>query len=68
MDSNLYTAIKMSIKDFLAEAVGNIISVAFKFLCKNELDEREAMSFAAKNILLNLNSIYKTTIEAVSKR
>jgi len=43
MDSNLYTAIKMSIKDFLAEAVGNIISVAFKFLCKNELDEREAM-------------------------
>ena len=57
--------IKEKIREFMAESVGNIVSAAFKFLCKRDLEEKESMEFAAKNILLNLHSIYKATMKEI---
>ena len=37
IDSNFYIELKRNIKKFLVEAVSNVVSVGFKFLCKNEL-------------------------------
>ena len=45
--------------------MGNIVSAAFKFLGKRDLEEKESMEFAAKNILLNLHSIYKATMKEI---
>ena len=37
LESKMYSQIKGRIKHFLAEAIGNIVSAGFKFLCKNDL-------------------------------
>ena len=49
----------------MAEAIGNIVSAGFKFLCKTDLEENEAKEFASKNIMLNINSIYQQTVKAI---
>ena len=36
-ESNLYQNILNRIKKFLAESISNVISIAFKFMCKGEL-------------------------------
>lgn len=40
-------------------------SVAFKFLCEGSLSESEAKEYAAKNILLNINSVFNKTVTAI---
>ena len=37
LNSELYSELKEKIKDFLAESLSNIISIGFKYLCKQEL-------------------------------
>ena len=64
-ESQLYVKIKGKINHFLAEAIGNIVSAGFKFLCKTDLEENEAKEFASKNIMLNINSIYQQTVKAI---
>jgi hypothetical protein len=49
------------------EAASNIVSTAFKLLCKNELEEREAKEYAVKNITLNLHSAYQRTVCALQQ-
>ena len=39
LESELYKRIKRNVKDFLAEAVANVVSVGFKNLCKTNLEE-----------------------------
>ena len=38
MESKLYKLIKSNTKEFLAEAVANIVSAGFKYLCKTDLE------------------------------
>ncbi len=48
------------------EAASNVVSAAFKFLCKGELTEEEAKEYASKNLMLNLHSVFSevaTTIQ-----
>jgi hypothetical protein len=52
---------------FLIEAVSNVISIAFKFLCKGELEGREAKEYASKNIMLNMQVIFRSTIEVLNQ-
>jgi hypothetical protein len=47
--------------------VSNVISIAFKFMCKGELEDREAKEYAAKNIMLNVQSIFRRTIEVLKQ-
>ena len=61
----MYVKIKGKVNHFLAEAIGNIVSAGFKFLCKTDLEENEAKEFASKNIMLNINSIYQQTVKAI---
>ena len=61
----MYKEIKKNIKQFLAEALGNVISAGFNFLNKKDLEENEAKEFASKNTMLNIHSIYKQTIKAI---
>jgi hypothetical protein len=49
----------------MVEAVSNISSVGFKFLCKGDLEGSEAKEFTAKNIMLNLQAIFRETIVAI---
>lgn len=65
--SQLYWDILNRIRRFLAEATSNVTSVAFKFLCQGDLIEKEAKDYAAKNILLNINSIFLKTVTALEK-
>ena len=65
LESRLYKCIKRNVKDFLAEAVANVVSVGFKNLCKTDLEESESKEFAAKNIFLNIHSIIRETIKSV---
>ena len=65
MESNLYREIKDCIKDYLAEAIGNVVSAGFKFLCKSDLEEGEAKEMASKNIMLNVFSIHKQVVRAI---
>ena len=65
LESKLYQCIKRNVKDFLAEAVANVVSVGFKNLCKTDLEESESKEFAAKNIFLNIHSIIRETIKSV---
>ena len=44
LESKLYRCIKKNVKDFLAEAVANVVSVGFKHLCKTDLEESESRS------------------------
>ena len=53
-------------KEFLSEAVGNIVSIAFKFRCKTDLEDAEAKEMASKNIMLNIYSIFRETIKAIA--
>jgi hypothetical protein len=63
--SRLYEAILKKIKTFLVEAVSNVTSAAFKFMCRGELESKEAKEYAAKNIMLNVRSIFRHTIQAL---
>jgi hypothetical protein len=47
------------------EAAGNIVSTAFRLLCRGELEEKEAKEYAVKNITLNLHSAYQRTVSAL---
>lgn len=40
VNTSLYMRVKDKIREFLAEAVSNVVSVGFKFLCKRELEEQ----------------------------
>lgn len=42
LESDLYENIKVKFRLFLAEAVSNVISVGFNFLCRDDLDGKEA--------------------------
>jgi hypothetical protein len=42
----------------LVETASNVVSAAFRFLCKGELTEQEAKEYAAKNLMLNLHSVF----------
>jgi hypothetical protein len=53
------------IKKFLREAVSNIVSIAFKNLNEGKLDDKEAMEYAAKNIMLNIQSIFRQTVRTI---
>ena len=66
LESKLYAYIKKNVKDFLAEAVANVVSVGFRHLCKDDLEEGESKDFAAKNILLNIHSIFRETVRGIS--
>ena len=61
----MYKDVKEKINHFLAEAIGNVVSAGFKFLCKTDLEENEAKEMASKNIMLNIYSIHKKTIQAI---
>lgn len=63
--SQLYWDILHKIRTFLTEATSNVASVAFKFLCQGDLIEKEAKDYAAKNMLLNINSIFLKTVTAL---
>jgi hypothetical protein len=47
------------------EVAGNIVSTAFRLLCRGELEEKEAKEYAVKNITLNLHSAYQRTVSAL---
>jgi hypothetical protein len=64
INSSLYKAILAKIKLFMVEAISNVISIAFKNLCKGDLEGKEAKEYAAKNIMLNFHSIFRQTIAA----
>jgi hypothetical protein len=51
----------------MVEAVSNISSAGFRFLCKGELEEGEAKEFTAKNIMLNLQAIFRETIVTIEQ-
>jgi hypothetical protein len=51
----------------MVEAVSNISSAGFKFLCKKDLEGSEAKEFTAKNIMLNLQAIFRETIVAIEQ-
>ena len=46
-------------KEFLVEAVANVVSAGFHHLNQKDLEEKESKEFAAKNILLNIHSIFR---------
>jgi hypothetical protein len=50
------------IKVFLVQAISDVVSVAFRFMCRGELEEKEAMEDASKNIMLNIHSVFRETI------
>ena len=47
--------------------MANVVSVGFKHLCKTDLEESESKEFAAKNIFLNIHSIIRETIKAITE-
>ena len=61
----MYAEIKEKINHFLAEAIENIVSAGFEFLCKTDLEENEAKEFASKNMMLNSHSIIQHTVKAI---
>ena len=63
--SQLCQEIKAGMKKFLAEAVENIVSAGFKSLCRGELEEKEAKLFSARNIMTNLNAIFREVIQGL---
>ncbi len=56
-----------SIKKFLVESASNVTSAAFKFLCNGDLTGDEAKEYASKNLLLNINSIFRETMKGVKE-
>jgi hypothetical protein len=67
LESNIYAELIKSLKKFLIEAISNVISIAFKFLCKEELGNREAKEYASKNMMLNMQSVFRRTIEVLKQ-
>jgi hypothetical protein len=65
LESPLHKSIKQQLKKFLVETASNIVSTAFKHLCKGELEEKEAKEYAVKNIMLNIHSAYQRTVCAL---
>jgi hypothetical protein len=63
--TQFYASIIRKIKKFLVEAISNVVSVAFKFMCRGELESKEAKEYASKNIMLNVHSIYRQTFKAL---
>jgi hypothetical protein len=49
------------------EAASNVVSTAFKHLCRGALEEREAKEYAVKNITINLHSAYQRTVCAIQQ-
>lgn len=56
-----------NIKKFLVESSSNVASVAFKILCEGKFTAQEAKEYAAKNILLNINAIFRETVKEIQK-
>lgn len=54
-----YDDIVKNVKKFLVEASSNVVSVAFKLLSEEKMEEKEAKEYAAKNIMLNVQAIFK---------
>jgi hypothetical protein len=52
-------------QSFLVETASNVVSIAFGMLSEDKLDEKEVKDYAAKNILLNINSLLKQTISGI---
>ena len=52
---------------FLVEAISNVVSVSFDFYANGKLKEGEAKEYASKNTMLNIQSIFGTTIRAIEK-
>ena len=50
---------------FLAEALGNVVSAGFRYLCRTELEENEAKDMASKNVMINIYSIHRHVIQAI---
>jgi hypothetical protein len=67
LKSNLHEAVKQQLKKFLVEAASNVVSTAFRHLCKGDLEEKEAKEYAVKNITLNLHSAYQRTVCALKQ-
>jgi CII-binding regulator of phage lambda lysogenization HflD len=49
----------------LVEAASNVISIAFNFLTEDKLKDLEAKDYASKNMMINMQSIYRETINAI---
>ena len=64
-DTELHDHIFIEVHKFLVEAVSNVASAAFKFLNQKELTENEVKEYAAKNILLNINSVFRQLNKAI---
>ena len=43
------------------------MSIAFKFLCKGDFEKNEAKDYAAKNIMLNIHSIFRQTLNSLEQ-
>jgi hypothetical protein len=65
--SSFYQNVKKAIKHFLVEAVSNVSSAGFNFLCAKHLEEGEAKEFSAKNIMLNTQAIFREAILEIGK-
>jgi hypothetical protein len=64
-ECKLYLSILQKANLFLVESISNVISIAFRYMCKNDLEQYEAKEYASKNIMLNVHSIYKQIISAL---
>ena len=64
-ESELRKDLLKEIEEFLVEAVSNVVSSAFRFLCKDNLTEGESKEFAAKNVMLNIHAIFRETHQAL---
>jgi hypothetical protein len=47
------------------EAASNVVSASFKFVCKGELSENEAKEYAAKNLMVNIQAIFREVTYAL---
>ena len=50
----------------MTETIANILSIAFNYLNNEKLEGKEVKNFTASNIMLNLQSIFSKTIEALN--
>jgi hypothetical protein len=62
--NSFYKAVLKKVKIFLVEAVSNVVSASFKFMCDLKLEMHEAKAYASKNIMLNVHSIFRETVKA----
>ena len=66
LESPTYSNIIAKIKGFLVETIANILSASFNYLNSGRLEGKEVKNYAASNIMLNMQSIFYKTVEAVS--